>query len=142
MNDLCSWVDSFFMELINTSQAPDAEAWLLVASCIRKFCEVLRKFRAPADRAASKMDSTTRTTAYLWAMIQVHREMKAMQGHNLRGHPAVAPVITLHVFKTRVTTSVFAKLTETFKSLDKRVTDTQKNFDKIQDRLSKIEKKT
>jgi len=41
MNDLCSWVDSFFMELINTSQAPDAEAWLLVASCIRKFCEVL-----------------------------------------------------------------------------------------------------
>jgi hypothetical protein len=141
MNDLCSWVDSFFMELINTSQVPAAEAWLLVASCIRKFCEVLHKFRAPADRAASKMDSTTRTTAYLWAMFQVHREMKAIRGHNFRGHPAVAPVITLHVFKTRVTTSAFAKLTEMFKLLDKRVTDTQKNFDKIHDRLSKLEKR-
>jgi len=141
INELCSWVDSFFMELINTSQVPAAEAWLLVASCIRKFCEVLRKFRAPADRAASKMDSSTRTTAYLWSMIQVHREMKVIRGHNFRGHPSVAPVITLHVFKTRVTTSAFAKLTDTFKALDKRLTDTQKNFDKIQDRLAKLEKR-
>ena len=107
INELCSWVDSFFMELINTSQVPAAEAWLLVASCIRKFCEVLRKFRALADRAASKMDSSTRTTAYLWSMIQVHCEMKLIRGHNFRGHPSAAPVITLHVFKTRVTTSAF-----------------------------------
>jgi hypothetical protein len=69
VNELCSWVDSFYLELIKTSQVPPAEAWLLIASCIRKFCEVLRRFRAPADCAASKMDSTTRTTAYLWAMI-------------------------------------------------------------------------
>jgi hypothetical protein len=54
INELCSWVDSFYLELINTSQVPSHEAWLLVASCIRKFCEVLRKFRAPADRAAAK----------------------------------------------------------------------------------------
>jgi hypothetical protein len=40
INELCSWVDSFYLELINTSQVPSNEAWLLVASCIRKFCEV------------------------------------------------------------------------------------------------------
>jgi hypothetical protein len=141
INELCSWVDSFYLELIKTSQVPETEAWLLVAACIRKFCEVLRKFRAPADRAASKMDSTTRTTVYLWAMIQVHREMKVIRGHSFRGHPAVAPVITLHVFKTRVTNSAFSKLTESFKSLDKRLTDVQKNFDKLQDRISRLDKK-
>jgi hypothetical protein len=54
INELCSWMDSFYLELINTSQVPSNEAWLLVASCIQKFCEVLRKFRAPADRAAAK----------------------------------------------------------------------------------------
>jgi exonuclease VII small subunit len=97
INEHCSWVDSFYLELINTSQVPVSEAWLLVASCIRKFCEVLRKFRAPADRAASKMDSSTRTTAYLWSIIQVHREMKNIRSHNFRGHPSVSPAITLHV---------------------------------------------
>jgi hypothetical protein len=141
INELCSWVDSFYLELIKTPQVPAGEAWLLVASCIRKFCEVLRKFRAPADRAASKMDSSTRTTTYLWAMLQVHREMKVIRSHNFRGHPAVAPVITLHVFKTRVTNTVFDKLADALKSIDKKLTDTQKNFDKLHDRISKLEKK-
>jgi hypothetical protein len=141
INELCSWVDSFYLELIKTSQVPAGEAWLLVASCIRKFCEVLRKFCAPADRAASKMDSATRTTAYLWAMIQVHREMKIIRGHNFRGHPAVAPVITLHVFKTRVTNTAFEKLADSLKSIEKKLADTQKNFDKLHDRLTKLEKK-
>jgi hypothetical protein len=102
---------------------------LLVTSCIRKFCEVLHKFRAPADRAASKMESSTCTTASFWLMIQVHREMKVIRGHNFRGHPAVSPVITLHIFKTHDTTTAFAKLADSFKSLDKRLVDTQKNFD-------------
>jgi hypothetical protein len=112
-----------------------------VASCIRKFCEVLWRFRAPADRAASKMDCTTRTTAYLWAMIQVHREMKMFRSHNIRGHPAVAPVITLHVFKTCVTNTVFEKLSENYRSLEKKIGDLQKNYDKVQDHLSKENKK-
>ena len=63
--ELCSWVDSFYLELIKTSQVPAGEAWILVASCLQKFFEVLHKFRASADRAASKMDNATRTTANL-----------------------------------------------------------------------------
>jgi hypothetical protein len=74
-------------------------------------------------------------------MIQVHWEMKVIRGHNFRGHPAVAPVITLHVFKTRVTTAAFLKLTETCRSLEKKLADLQKNYDKVQDRLAKVEKK-
>ena len=87
------------------------------------------------------MDNATRTTAYLWAMIQVHRELKVIRSHNFRGHPAVAPVITLHVFKTRVTNTAFAKLGETLRSMDKKITDTSKNFDKLHERVAKLEKK-
>jgi len=140
-NELCSWVDSFYMELINTSQVPAAEAWLLIASCLRKIFEVLRKHRAPADRAASKMDHATRTTAYLWAMVQVHQELKLIRHHNFRGHPAVAPVITLHVFKTRVSNTAFKAASDSIKALDKKLADLQKNFDKLHDRLQKLEKK-
>jgi hypothetical protein len=129
------------MELIKTSQVPPAGAWTLVASCLQKFFEVLRKHRAPADRASSKLDATARTTAYLWAMIQVHRELKNIRSHNFRGHPAVAPVITLPVFKTRVTFTAFEKLTDSLKSIDKKITDLQENFDKLHDQISKLKKK-
>jgi len=69
INELCSWVDSFSMELITTSQVPANEAWLLVALCLRKFFQVLCKHRAPADQAATKMDHATWMSAYLWAMV-------------------------------------------------------------------------
>jgi hypothetical protein len=68
------------------------------------------------------MDATSRTTAYLWAMIQVHREMKNIRSRNFRGHPAVAPVITLHVFKTRVTLSAFDTLSDALKSIKEKLT--------------------
>jgi uncharacterized protein YdcH (DUF465 family) len=64
--------------------------------------------------------------------------MKVIRTHNFRGHPAVAPVITLHVFKTRVTNAAFDKLTENYRSLEKRLTDLQKNYDKV---ASKVVKK-
>ncbi len=75
-------------------------------------------------------------------MIQVHRELNFIHNHNFCGHPAVAPVITLHVFKTRVTNTAFDKLSEAMKSFEKRLTDTQKNFDKLHDWVSKLEKKS
>jgi len=78
INELYSWVDSFYLELLKTSQVPAGEAWILVASCIRKFFKVLRKYCAPADCATSKMDNTTRTTTYLCSMLQVHRESKVI----------------------------------------------------------------
>jgi hypothetical protein len=53
----------------------------------------------------------------------------------------VAPVITLHVLKTRVTNTAFEILSDVLKSIDKKLADTQKNFDKLHDRLSKLEKK-
>jgi hypothetical protein len=56
-------------------------------------------------------------------MIQVYWELKNIRTHNVQGHPAIAPVITLH------------------ESLDKKVTDTQRNFNKLHEQLQKLEKK-
>lgn len=67
----------------------------------------------------SKMDNSTWTTTWLWAMLQVHHEVKVMYGHNFYGHPAVATVITLHVFKTRVMNTAFDKFADAVKSIDK-----------------------
>jgi len=64
-------------------------------------------------------------------MIQVHRELKNIQNHNFCGHPAVAPVIALHVFKTRVTNTAFDKLSDALKLIDQIVTNLQRKITTI-----------
>jgi hypothetical protein len=105
------------------------------------FLEVLRKQQAPADQASSKLDLSACTTANLWAMIQVHCELKLIWSHHFCGHPAVAPVITLHVFKTRVTLTAFDKLGDSVKALDKQIAYVQNFFDELHECVSKLEKK-
>jgi hypothetical protein len=66
--------------------------------------------------------------------------LKVIHNHNFWEHPALAPVITLHVFKTRVTNTAFDKLSDALHSIEKMFTDTQKNFAKPLEQVAKLEK--
>jgi len=67
--------------------------------------------------------------------------MKQIRQPSFCGHPSVAPVITLHVFKTRVTVTASKTVLESMKALDKKLANSQKSFDKLHGRLAKLEKK-
>ncbi len=141
IENLSTWMTSFYLELLKTSQVPPDEAWHLVAACVHQFFVVIREFRAPASKANVISDPALKTTTYLWAMIQVHRVMKDIRDSQFRGHPSVAPIINLHVFKTRVTTTAFHKLSDSLKAFTKQLGDNQKLMDKLDDRIMKLEKK-
>lgn len=101
--EMCNWMDVFYQELLTTSEATDDEAWELVSACIKKIFEELRRVRASAANATSEVNATSKCATYLWALIQSHRIMKDFLDMRFRNHPSIAPVIILHVFKTRVT---------------------------------------
>ncbi len=101
--EMCNWMDVFYQELLTTSEATDEEAWELVSACIKKIFEELRRVRASAANATSEVNATNKCATYLWALIQSHRIMKDFLDMRFRNHPSIAPVIILHVFKTRVT---------------------------------------
>jgi hypothetical protein len=64
---------------------------------------MLRVPRAQASNATTDSSLTSQCATYLWALIQVHKVMKEFVEARFRNHGAIAPVIVLHIFKTRVT---------------------------------------
>ncbi len=96
-------MDVFYQELLTTSKAMEEEAWELVSACIKRVFEDLRRVRASAANATSEADPSNKCSTILWALIQSHKVMKDFLDMRFRNHPSIAPVIVLHVFKTRVT---------------------------------------
>lgn len=43
----------------------------------------------------------------MWSLIESHRVMREYQDSCFRNHPSIAPVITLHLFRTRLTKVAF-----------------------------------
>ena len=69
---------------------------------------------------------------------QAHQIMTSFSAHRFRGHPSVAPVVMLHIFTTRATTSALDKAKDTIAKLTKRL----ETVDKLEARITKLEKKT
>lgn len=101
--EMSSWMDAFYQELVTTSEASEDEAWDVVGACIRKVFEILRVPRAQASIATMDGDLKSQCATYLWALIQSHKVMKEFIDARFRNHGAIAPVIVIHIFKTRVT---------------------------------------
>ena len=69
-------------------------------------------------------------------MIQAHRVQKAFLDFRFRNHPAIAPVIVLHVFRTRVTVTAYTdeikRLTGRIVALENQKKQKQYNDDKTE----------
>jgi len=74
--EMCSWMDSFFQELVTTSEATEEEAWEVVSACIKKMFEVIRVPRAQAANATMDPNPKSQCATYLWALIQSHKIMR------------------------------------------------------------------
>lgn len=137
ITEMCSWMDSFYGELVSQSQITPEEAWELVAACVKKFFETLRAVRAPAANASSDKDESAKCAKYLWAIVQAHDVMREFREYRFKGHPAIAPVVNFHVFRSRVTKTAFEKLNTAVLALTQKMS----NYDSLQGRVSKLEKK-
>jgi hypothetical protein len=125
--EMGSWMDSFFQELVTTSEASEEEAWDVVGACIRKVFEVIRVPRAQAANATMDADAKSQCASYLWALVQYHKVMREFIDARFRNHGAIAPVIVLHIFKTRVTR---VSMTTSLKRLEGRLANLEKGKDK------------
>lgn len=137
VTEMCSWVDAFYLELISTADASPEEAWELLSACVKKIFEELRRPRASAANAASERDGPSKCAKYLWAIIQAHQVMKSFTDQRFRNHPSIAPVINVHVFKTRVTKALFDKLAARMKVLETKANQ----LDSFNNRLRSVERK-
>jgi hypothetical protein len=118
-------MDSFFQELVTTSEATEEEAWEVVSACIKKMFEVIRVPRAQAVNATMDPNPKSQCATYLWALIQSHKIMREFVEARFHNHGTIAPVIVLHIFKTRVTR---VALQSHIKRLKGRIASLEKGF--------------
>ena len=124
--EMSSFVDAFYQELVSTSEATEEEAWEVIGACLKKMFEVIRVPRAQAANATMDTDPKSQCATYLWALIQSHHIMKEFADARFRNHGAIAPIIVLHIFKTRVTrTAMIANI----KRLEGRISSLEKGKD-------------
>lgn len=122
IGEMCTWVTGFVQEL--TIQSTEEEAWTLASQCLKSVFVYLRTVRSPAANAFSDPNKLSRCTTYMWCLLESHRLMKEFLDSSFRNHPCIAPVVTLHLFRTRVTKTAFA---ESIKRLEGRVNALEKN---------------
>ncbi len=70
---------------------------------MKKIFEVMHIPRAQAANATTDLNPSSQCATYLWAIIQAHKVMREFIEDRFRNNGAFAPVIVLHIFKTRVT---------------------------------------
>ena len=105
---------------------------------MKKVFKEIRKPHALAANASADTDSVTRCSKYMWAVMQVHLVMQSFQDQCFCYHPSIAPVINLHVFKTRVTKMAFEKEKGQQTKLDQRCN----MLDSLHTWLTKLEKQS
>jgi len=115
---MCTFITNFVQEMSSTAESPIEEAWELVSACVRKIFDELRRVRAAAANAMAEKNPVTKCALYMWCLIQANRVQKEFLDATFRNHPSIAPVIILHVFRTRVTKVAFK---EGLKRLEGRI---------------------
>ena len=121
IGEMCTWVTGFVQEL--SLQSSEEEAWTLASQCLKSVFVHLRTVRSPAANAFSDPNKLSRCTTFMWCLWESHRLMKEFLDSSFRNHPCIAPVITLHLFRTRVTKNAF---TEAIKRLEGRINSLEK----------------
>jgi len=104
---LSGFINMFYNEMSANPGTTAEEAHEITAAIVKKVFEELKRVRSSAGNASSDPNKLSRCSTYLWCMIQAHRVQKAFLDARFRNHPAIAPVIILHVFRTRITSVAF-----------------------------------
>lgn len=119
---LFAFMSRFYHELTVTYNTAAKESWHLVCSIVKQIFVDLALVRSRAKFiTVGKTANETVASTYLWATLQAHRLMQEYVVSNFRGHPNVAPVVTLHLYTHRVPRVTFAVLEKEFKEMKKEL---------------------
>ena len=108
----------FYCEITIVHKTEEIEQWHLVASIVKQVFLDLAKVRGPARfvNVTITKDIDVAST-FMWASLQAHRVMQEYTASNFRGHPHVAPVVTLHLYAHRVPRGLHTALEGKFNAM-------------------------
>ena len=103
----------------------------MVSNELLGFFQELHKVRLEGAIAKRERDKFVKCARYLWASLQAHRIQQEFTRVEFRGHPIIAPIVNLHLFKHRVPVTLYRKSEARIKSLEDTVEKLRKDHDKL-----------
>ena len=134
---LSTWMNEFLLKLTIVSSCSETEAWLLVSSCVRGIFRELRKARLVAQNAETISDSISSTGYFLWGSLQAHRVMKSFITCNFESHPAITPIVNMHLFQFRVPMSLYKAQKDKMADFQSTVSQLKSDLDRLKNTVHK-----
>jgi hypothetical protein len=111
LHNMCTFIDSFYVELIGVAGFNKEKAWKLVGRCVAALFACLEPFRSPVTMLED-LETLDNKAACLWAVLQCHRIVADFDLVNYRGHPAVVKEMSLFMLTERVDPSEIEACTD------------------------------
>jgi hypothetical protein len=118
LEKLFQFMQRFYCELTVVHKTDEVESWHLVASIVKQVFLDLAKVWGPVRfvNVTITKDIDVAST-FMWESLQAHRIMQEYTVSNFRGHPHVAPVVTLHLYAHRVPRGLHTALEGKFNAM-------------------------
>jgi hypothetical protein len=138
-NELCTFIDSFYIELTNVAGFSADKAWKLVGRCCASLFSVMQPYRAPIAMLPD-LGPLESKAACLWAVLQSHRVARAFELVKYRGHPSVVKEMSLFMLTERVDPTTVATLSEKATSATKAAADANAEVLKLKDMVATLKR--
>ena len=115
-NKFVTWTESFYQELLGTSQVAEKEAWSLILHCWMAFFSDLRQIRmacanlSPGRHEIGSEGRTRIVARYIWTMGRAIVLQDEYCDKQFRNHPTIATVINYHLFQHRVPMTLYKSM--------------------------------
>jgi hypothetical protein len=133
-HNLCSFVDSFYIELTGVWGFAPAKAWALVGHCVAALFDALQPYRSPVTMLED-LGTLENKASCIWAVLQCHRVGGEFDLVAYRGHPAVVKEMSLFMLTERVDPNEMDKLTLRAQKAKKEASEAKAEANKAQDSI-------
>ena len=135
VQELCTFIDEFYLELVGDYDCSGDEAWSLVGQLVKQIFTELNKVRAVAREALNSDDPEQVATLILWGAMCAHRVQQDFLNNKFRYHPSLAPIVNLHLFRHRVSPDKFISAQEKLEKTIGVVKKLQMEMGTVQNKL-------
>jgi hypothetical protein len=136
-HNMCTFIDSFYVELTGVAGFNKEKAWKLVGRCVAALFSSLEPYRSPVTMLED-MNTLDNKAACLWAVLQCHRVGKSFDLVKYRGHPAVVKEMSLFMLTERVDPSEIEACTERSRKAEKEALDAKNEVSKLRDLVNTL----
>jgi hypothetical protein len=136
-HNMCTFIDSFYVELTGVAGFNKEKAWKLVGRCVAALFAALEPYRSPVTMLED-LSTLENKASCLWAVLQCHRVGQAFDLVKYRGHPAVVKEMSLFMLTERVDPSEIEHCTDRSKKAEKEASDAKSEVAKLKDLVNSM----